>query len=144
MRRGRRSEAGRTYLVTFTTRECIPLFADAGLAMAAARSLADGRLWRASTLRCWVLMPDHWRGLVELSGCESLSTLIARAKAVSARATGFAAGRRIGVWSAGFRDHAVRRDEDLAAIARYVIRNPIRAGLCACVGDYPFWDAAWL
>ncbi len=112
--------------------------------MVAARALAEGRLWRASTLRCWVLMPDHWHGLVELSSCESLSTLVARAKAVSARALGISMARSSRVWATGFHDRAIRRDEDLATIARYIVRNPVRAGLCTRVGDYPFWDAAWL
>jgi hypothetical protein len=35
-------------------------------------------------------------------------------------------------------------EEDLAQIARYVVLNPVRAGLVRRVGDYPHWDAAWL
>jgi hypothetical protein len=38
----------------------------------------------------------------------------------------------------------LRRDEDLRAVARYVILNPVRAGLVQRVGDYPHWDAVWL
>lgn len=31
------------------------------------------------------------------------------------------------------------------AIAHYIIiANPLRAGLCVNVGDYPWWDAEWL
>ncbi len=29
-------------------------------------------------------------------------------------------------------------------IARYIIANPLHAGLVKQVGDYPFWDAVWL
>jgi hypothetical protein len=29
-------------------------------------------------------------------------------------------------------------------VARYVVMNPVRAGLVSRVGDYPFWDAAWI
>ena len=144
LRRGRRSEAGRSYLVTFTCHDRIQLFGDIDLAIVAARALADIRLWRKSRLLCWVLMPDHWHGLVELSDIESLSTLVARVKSVSAGAVNLAANRRSSVWASGFHDRAVRRDDDRMAIARYVVRNPIRAGLCARIGDYPFWDASWL
>ena len=112
--------------------------------MAAARSLSEARLWRTSKLLCWVLMPDHWHGLVELSDTEAISTLVSRIKAVSARAINLATHQRIPVWASGFHDRAVRRDEDRVAIAHYIVRNPIRAGLCTCVGDYPFWDASWL
>jgi len=24
------------------------------------------------------------------------------------------------------------------------VREPVRAGLCRRVGEYPFWDASWL
>ncbi|MDN5510133.1 MAG: transposase, partial [Pseudomonas sp.] len=27
---------------------------------------------------------------------------------------------------------------------RYIIANPLRAGLVGHVGDYSLWDAAWL
>ena len=48
------------------------------------------------------------------------------------------------VWQPGFHDHAVRSGEDVVAIARYVVANPLRAGLVRSVGDYPFWNAKWL
>ena len=48
------------------------------------------------------------------------------------------------LWQTGFHDHALRREEDLAATARYLIANPLRAGLVQRVGDYPFWDAVWV
>ena len=43
-----------------------------------------------------------------------------------------------------FHDHALRANEDLRQAARYVIANPIRAGLVRRVGDYPFWNAIWV
>lgn len=48
------------------------------------------------------------------------------------------------LWQAGFHDHAVRRDEDIQALARYIVANPLRAWLVSRVGDYPLWDAVWL
>lgn len=89
-------------------------------------------------------MPDHWHGLIELSATDSLSTLAARIKAISARAIATALDRNGPIWASGFHDRALRKDDDLISVARYILRNPIRAGLCARVGDYPFWDAAWL
>jgi hypothetical protein len=32
----------------------------------------------------------------------------------------------------------------LRHLARYIIANPIRAGLVERAGDYPLWDACWL
>ncbi|WP_182531334.1 REP-associated tyrosine transposase [Dokdonella fugitiva] len=144
LRRGRRSEPGRCYLLTFTCKARAPLFSDATIARAAARTLTERRLWRDSHLLCWVLMPDHWHGLIELSAAESLSTLATRIKAISARTVAVAAERSGPVWASGFHDRALRKDDDLLTAARYIIRNPVRAGFCARVGDYPYWDAVWL
>ena len=41
-------------------------------------------------------------------------------------------------------DHALRADEDVLAAARYIVANPLRAGLVGSIRDYPFWDAVWL
>ncbi len=41
-------------------------------------------------------------------------------------------------------DHALRKDEDLVHLARYVVANPVRAGLVERLGDYPLWDAQWV
>jgi hypothetical protein len=38
----------------------------------------------------------------------------------------------------------LRSDDDLQDMARYVVANPLRAGLVARIGDYPFWNAVWL
>ena len=43
----------------------------------------------------------------------------------------------------GFHDRAIRREEDLQTVARYVIENPIRAGLADTLEAYPFWGCAW-
>jgi REP element-mobilizing transposase RayT len=48
------------------------------------------------------------------------------------------------VWQNGFHDHALRQEEDLAEVARYIVANPLRAGLVERLGDYPHWHAIWL
>jgi hypothetical protein len=48
------------------------------------------------------------------------------------------------LWQRAFYDHALRKDEDVRQIARYIIANPLRRGLVKDVGDYLLWDAAWL
>jgi putative transposase len=32
----------------------------------------------------------------------------------------------------------------MTSIARYIVANPLRAGLVERLGDYPHWDAVWL
>jgi hypothetical protein len=48
------------------------------------------------------------------------------------------------VWQPGFFDRALRAEDDLVAVARYIVANPLRAGLCRRLGDYPLWDSVWL
>ena len=48
-------------------------------------------------------------------------------------------GKRL--WQEGWFDRVVRDSDDLAAIIRYVIENPIRAGFVREVRDYPFWGS---
>jgi hypothetical protein len=48
------------------------------------------------------------------------------------------------IWQRGFFDRAIRKDDDLLGIARYIVANPLRAGIVDSVGDYPLWDAMWL
>ena len=65
-------------------------------------------------------------------------------KARSAHKVNRLLGRAGRVWQPAFYDHGVRRDEDVVAIARYIVANPVRAGLVARIGLYPFRDAVWL
>ena len=47
-------------------------------------------------------------------------------------------------WQIGYYDHAVRSDEALEKLGRYIVANPLRANLVDSVGDYAFWDAIWV
>ena len=142
LRRGRFSARGQVYLVTFTTCDRRALFRNEDLARAALASMLDRRNWIRSRLLAWVLMPDHWHGIVEL-GAESLSCLIRRLKANSARSVRIARGGIGKVWADAFHDYALREEEGLVDIARYVVLNPVRAGLVSRIADYPYWDAIW-
>ncbi|MBS7457373.1 REP-associated tyrosine transposase [Coralloluteibacterium stylophorae] len=144
LRRGRLGEAGRIYLLTTVTHRRQPLFSRWHLAAAASRALGGPGSWCDARLLCWVLMPDHWHGLVELGGGESLAASMQRAKGRSARAVNAVRGGSGPVWAPGFHDRALRREEALLDAARYIVANPVRAGLVRRVGDYPFWDAVWL
>jgi len=85
----------------------------------------------------YVVMPDHVHWLVTLEKGE-IANAVKRIKSI------FSQQIKQKVWSAGFYDHVIRADEDLANVARYIVANPLRAGLVNRVGDYPHWDAIWL
>jgi hypothetical protein len=48
------------------------------------------------------------------------------------------------IWQAGYFDHAIRNEKHLRSVARYIVANPLRAGLVDEVAQYPHWDAIWL
>jgi putative transposase len=143
LRKGRFSLDGQPYLVTFTTRGRWPLFKEPEAAMAACAAITDARLWRHADLLAWVLMPDHWHGLIALRG-EPLSRSVQRLKCNAARRVNQTRRASGHVWASAFQDHALRKDEDILQAARYIITNPIRAGLSRRVGDYPYWNCVWL
>lgn len=91
----------------------------------------------------WVLMPDHLHWLVILQK-NDLEALMRRVKSRSAIAINAALRSEGRVWQKGYHDHAARIEEDLQAMARYVVANPLRAGLVQTLRNYPLWDAVWL
>jgi hypothetical protein len=42
------------------------------------------------------------------------------------------------LWQEGFFDRFVRSEEATPTVVAYIIANPLRAGLCTDVRDYPF------
>lgn len=144
LRLGRCSLEGDTYLVTFSAAGRRPLFNDFLAASLACRCIVDGRIWLRSRLLAWVLMPDYWHGIIQLGSTDDLSVLINRLKTNSSRVLRRELPGLGRIWSTGFDDKRLRRDEDLEQGLRHILAAPIRANLADAVADYPFWDAVWL
>lgn len=138
LRQGCYSEAGRVYHVTAVTNGRYPWFADYHLARQVCRTLLWSDQAGATSTLCYVLMPDHLHWLFQLGDGESLSKVMLRVKGRSGRLCGSA------VWQRGYHDHAVRKEESIRDVARYIVANPLRAGLVSSLRDYPYWNAAWL
>ena len=144
LRRGRWSEPGRAYMVTTVTENRAPLFRDVFVGRMVVREMivlqTEGRVQSLA----FVLMPDHLHWLLVLGVNEDLSRVVGLFKGRSAREVNKCLNRRGHVWQRAFYDHALRMDEDLRKLARYIVANPIRADIVERVGDYPLWDAVWL
>ena len=144
LRRGRRSIPGQIYLLTSVCLDRRAHFATFEAACAASRVMAERAFWMDTAPLAWVVMPDHWHALVALGDGVSLSALVRGINSRIARATNAVRGTEGRMFCRAFHDHALRSDVDIRSCARYVIRNPVRAGLAHSVGEYPFWDAVWL
>ena len=46
------------------------------------------------------------------------------------------------LWQGGYFDHVLRGEEDRTDVIRYLLANPIRAGLVDHLRDYPFWGSS--
>jgi putative transposase len=120
------------YFLTFCTYERAKALSDHEVA---ARTLEQFRRTAAIeqfAILAYCLMPDHVHLLVE--GIAATSDLKRFAKMAKQRSGGVHR-RRYGarLWQEGYFDRVLRDGDDPAAVARYIIDNPARAGL----RDYP-------
>jgi putative transposase len=96
---------------------------------------AASEQWFAVIAYCF--MPDHLHLLIE--GCSERSdcrAFIARAKQYSAFYYAQKHGSRL--WQRYGFEHVIRDSELTLVVARYILSNPVRAGLAERVEDYPF------
>ena len=143
LRLGRFAEPNRIYLLTTNTLGRQPVFNDVALGRLVVAQFRAAQDQDCANSLAWVVMPDHFHWLIELQR-GSLSGLMQRTKSLSTKLVNRCTGRKISLWQQGFHDRALRREEDLVKLARYIVANPLRAGLVERLGDYPLWDAIWV
>ncbi|AXI60559.1 transposase [Pseudomonas kribbensis] len=142
LRIGRHAEPDRIYLLTSNTHQRKPFFRDFALGRLVANQFDLAQKQGHVNSLAWVVMPDHFHWLIELK-IGSLGELMQRTKSLSTKAVNQSIGGKINLWQKGFYDQALRQEEELVKLARYVVANPLRAGLVEKLSDYPLWDAIW-
>jgi putative transposase len=133
----------RQYFLTFCTFQRLEHFIDSAL-------VADVHAWflRTATenefaILAYCYMPDHLHLLVEgLSDTADLRSFVSLAKQHSAFSTRHRVQPRL--WQKGYFERILRDDDDPFNVARYVVQNPVRAGLVRSPDDYPFTGSAIL
>lgn len=141
LRLGRVSLQNQIYLVSFVTDGRNRRFENFHSARLLISSLQNSK--HTNTL-AFVVMPDHVHWLIQLLGEASLSRVVQTVKSVSAHQVNRYLGRKGRFWQDGFHDHALRNEEGVVEAARYIVANPLRAGLVKSVGQYSHWDAVWV
>lgn len=137
--RHRVSTRGQDYFITCCTQSRHPYFQNFRQARQLAATFQQMEQQAILTFQCWVIMPDHIHLLVTLTGDKTLSQAIATLKVTHNRQA-----NRTVKWQQGFYERTLRREEDRKKIARYIIANPIRAGLTNSVRNYPHWDCIYI
>ena len=143
LRAGRYSQPGQIYLLTAVTHLREPVFSDWRVGRLLVDQFRLAKTEGRTDSLAWVVMPDHFHWLVELQN-STLPELMLATKSRSAREINAYLDRTGKCWQKGFHDRAIRREENLLSVARYIVANPLRAGLVRRVHDYPLWDAIWL
>ncbi|MEA3220776.1 REP-associated tyrosine transposase [Immundisolibacter sp.] len=138
LRKGRWSLSGQVYLLTVVTVYRAPRFAEWTVARQAVRAFHSPQVAAHVTTLAFVVMPDHVHWQAQLNHGGTVSEAVRLYKATVSVALGG------GAWQRGFHDRALRRQDDVRAVARYIVANPLRAGLVRDIGEYLHWDAVWL
>jgi REP element-mobilizing transposase RayT len=124
------------YFLTFCTLGRLPVFRDPEIV---AMTLAQFRTTAAQegfAILAYCLMPDHVHLLVEaLADTSDLRRFVKLGKQ---RAGGkYARTHLAPLWQPGYYERILREHDDSKEVARYIINNPVRAGLVENPADYP-------
>ena len=125
------------YFLTFCTYRRHLAFRERGVV-----ELVMMQFWRSGTdfsfaLLTYCFMPDHVHLLVEgMEHHANLPVFVRRAKQRSGRAYAERFERQL--WQEGYFDRVLRPGDDAQAVARYIVANPLRAGLVRRPEDYPY------
>jgi putative transposase len=129
-------EDGQIYSITVGTADRKPLFLDIEFGHKCVRALKELHKTRDNPVYAYCLMPDHAHLLIGSTPTSSVISFVGAWKSVC-----YHLRRRMGeadpIWQRSFFDHALRRNEDELRTAKYILANPVRAGLAARVSDYP-------
>ena len=127
---------GNIYSITVATRLRTPVFTDLPFSRTCLRILEETSIAAEVRVFAYCLMPDHVHLLLGSPRASSAVNFIGAWKSRFYRER-----RRMGLgkpfWQRSFYDHILRSDEDLLKTARYILENPIRAGLVDRVDEYP-------
>jgi putative transposase len=91
----------------------------------------------AFAILAYCLMPDHAHFLIEgTSDQADFCRFTKLAKQRSGAAHALLHGRPL--WQKGFYEHVLRVEEDAKNVAKYILENPVRAGLVSRADEYPY------
>ena len=125
------------YSLTFRTDTRRPVFADREVVDLVVQQLLRTANEQKFAVIAYCFMPDHLHLLIEGTSDDSDGKRFMKAfKQYSGYY--YAKMRRGRLWQRYGFEHILRDDEATVEVVRYILRNPVRAGLAASVEEYPF------
>ena len=143
LRKGRFSQKNGEYFITFACQNRTKIFNNDLAARVFCQQIKLNQQRCNCLWKTWVLMPDHFHGLLQL-GDEDLSKTVAHLKGLTAKRINDSLGASGKVWQTSFYDRGLRDEDDRVGIARYIVANPLRAKLVEDVRFYSYWDSVYL
>ena len=117
-----------------------PLFRDAGVVEAMLPVLAAETVRRECLVGIYCFMPDHLHLI--LCGQSDRADAKAAMDAFKTQTGRWLGANRPGAcWQDGYHDHVIRKGDDWRRQVRYVVLNPVRAGLVADPAAWPHTGA---
>ena len=125
------------YFLTFCTRRRRRIFTTALAVDPVLEQFRKTAATEQFAIIAYCFMPDHVHLLVE--GMRDDSDLRRFAKLAKQRSgAAHAISTRERLWQEGYYDHVLRDGENTRGIVRYVLENPVRAGLVLSPSEYPY------
>jgi putative transposase len=144
LKKGRYSQDHGEYFITFNCLNKKMFFSQFNVAQIFCQQITENEAKFSCTWLTWILMPDHFHGLLRLSNQSTLSQVVGSIKGRSALLINQQLNRKGSLWQTAFYDRALRIEDDRRAIARYIVANPLRKGLVKSIGDYPYWNSIFI
>ncbi len=142
--RGRFSIDGQYYHINTTTDFRRSVFSDFACARIVVLAMRELEVEKVARTFCFVIMTNHVHWLMQLGQEQSLGTAVKLLKGRTARRINQLKGMSGSLWQSSYFERTMRSTDDLLAVGRYIIENPLRAGLVTDLSDYPHWDGVWL
>ena len=129
------------YFLTFCTHARHKIFTNPEMVGCARRQIMSAAHAQAFAIIAYVFMPDHLHLLVEGKRDDAdLKSFAHLAKQKSGYAHARSYHRRL--WQPSYYDRVIRDDEETWDVIRYIVMNPVRAGIVKDFRLYPFLGSA--
>lgn len=130
------------YFITTTTRQRIPVFADAIVAQAFIAQLLTSRSELGFLVPAYVVMPDHVHLIIVPGPDFGLPRIMQYIKGRFARRFNDSNGGQGNLWQARYYETAIRDGRSIQRRIEYIEQNPVKAGLASHASSYAYSSAS--
>jgi len=129
------------YLATTCAYKRRPLFREASIVTSSLDQILQASVREKCEVLAYCFMPDHVHLLIAGEDGEAdFERFMKLAKQRAGWRHSQDTGHRL--WQPGYHERVLRADEATPDVIRYMVANPVQAGLVTKPEDYPYWGSA--